>query len=149
MMFEWIWGLKTVAALDVWIFEHFLSGLSIGHAVKKNNRKHFKKHYPTLRITKSTEIRVDFLGVLFLAYLWETLEHYLEEGIAGSAVQYWFQGVEFWPNRFIFDPLMIVLGYWIANKYPKVVIPARILSLAWLIIHIFVFPHSMYLHYIF
>ena len=85
-------------------------------------------------------------GVLFLAYAWETFEHYLEVGLAGTAVEYWFQGVEFWPNRLIFDPLMLIIGYLIAKRYPKLVWPARVLSLAWLLIHIFIFPHSMYLH---
>ena len=89
---------------------------------------------------------MDFLGVLFLAYLWETLEHYLEEGLAGAAVEYWFQGVEFWPNRFVSDPLMLVLGYWIAVRRPHLVVWARVASVAWLVVHIFVFPHSMYLH---
>ena len=53
----------------------------VGHAVWRDNRRHFTKYYPTLQVTRSTRIRVDFLGVLFLAYLWETLEHYLEEGL--------------------------------------------------------------------
>jgi hypothetical protein len=148
-MLEWIWGLKTVAIFDVWTFEHILSGVSVGHVVWKDNTRHFEKHYPTLTLSRSTRIRVDFLGLLFLAYLWETLEHYLEEGIAGATVAYWFQGVEFWPNRFVSDPLMLVLGYWIAGRYPHLIVPARIVSVVWLIVHIFVFPHSMYLHELF
>jgi len=89
------------------------------------------------------------MGVLFLAYLWETIEHYLEVGTAGAWLEYWFQGVEFWPNRIIADPLMLVLGYMIAKKYPQLVIPARIFSIAWLLTHLFIFPHSMYLHDLF
>ena len=84
-------------------------------------------------------------GVLCLGFAWETLEHYLETGLAGPAVQYWFQGVEFWPNRLIADPLMLVLGYVIAKRHPRLVLPARIASLTWLLVHIFVFPHSMVL----
>ncbi|MCF7862014.1 hypothetical protein K9M79_07275 [Candidatus Woesearchaeota archaeon] len=148
-MLEWLWGLKTVAIFDVWSIEHLLSGLSIGSLVKKDNRRHLKKYYPSINFTKSTKIRIDFLGIMFLAYMWETLEHYLEEGIAGKAVEYWFQGVEFWPNRFIADPLMLIIGYWLACRYPKLVIPARIFSGIWLFVHIFVFPHSMYLHELF
>ncbi len=91
----------------------------------------------------------DIIGVLFLAYLWETIEHYLETGVAGKAVEYWFQGVEYWPNRIIFDPLALVIGYLIAKKYPGLVIPARICSLIWLSVHIFIFPHSMYLQEMF
>ena len=143
-MLEIIWGLKTVAMMDVWTIEHILGGLSIGRVVQKINHRVFKnklgleKHHI---ITKY----FDIIGVLFLAYLWEAVEHYLETGIAGETVGYWFQGVEFWPNRLIFDPLMLVVGYLIIRKYPKLVNFARIFSLIWLITHIFIFPHSMYL----
>jgi len=145
-MIEWLWGLKTVAIFDVWTIVHIFSGMSTGHIVKRSNGKHFDKHYPYLNLLKSTNFRIDLFGIMFLAYLWETLEHYLEGGLAGSAVEYWFQGVEFWPNRLITDPLMMLFGYLIALKYPAAVIPARILAVTWLLIHIFVFPHSMYLH---
>lgn len=84
-----------------------------------------------------------------VAYIWETLEHYLEEGIAGEAVAFWFQGVEFWGNRFISEPLMLVVGYWFATRYPQAVWPALGLSGLWLIVHIFVFPDSMHLHHVF
>jgi hypothetical protein len=33
----------------------------------------------------------------------------------------------------------------IAKRYPQIIWPARALSLCWLFVHIFVFPHSMYL----
>jgi len=147
-MFEIIWGLKTAAIMDVWTIEHILTGISVGHTVRKNNHKVFKeklgleKHHIITR-------HFDIVGVLFLAYLWETIEHYLEIGVLGETVQFWFQGVEFWPNRIIFDPAMLVIGYLIAKKYPKLVMPARLLSLTWLMVHIFIFPHSMYLHSIF
>ena len=144
-MLEIIWGLKTVAMMDVWTIEHVLSGLSVGHAVKNNNRKVFKKKLGLEEHHVITR-HFDVMGVLFLAYLWETIEHYLEVGLLGETVEYWFQGVEFWPNRIIFDPLMLVIGYLIAKKYPWLVNPARICSLVWLLVHVFVFPHSMYLH---
>ena len=148
-MIECLWGLKTAAIFDVWTIEHVLSGLSIGYLVKKENLRHFQKHHPTLELAKKTKTRVDLVAVLFLAYVWETLEHYLEEGLAGQTVALWFQGVEFWPNRFISDPLMLVLGYWLASRYPRAVWPARGLTGAWLVVHIFVFPDSMYLHHVF
>ena len=83
--------------------------------------------------------------MLFIAYFWETIEHYLETGLLGSKVMFWFQGVEAWDNRFISDPLMLLLGYWIVKRWPKLVWPARIFSIVWLFFHIFIFPHSMYL----
>ena len=39
-MLEWIWGLKTVAMFDVWTFEHILSGVSVGQAVRRDNQRH-------------------------------------------------------------------------------------------------------------
>jgi hypothetical protein len=147
-MLEFIWGVKTAALMDVWTIEHLLSGLSVGHAVKDSNYKIFKRKLGLEKQDILTK-HFDIMGVLFLAYLWETIEHYLETGVAGEVVQYWFQGVEFWPNRIIFDPLMLVLGYLIAKKYPKLVNPARVCSLVWLLVHVFYFPHSMYLHELF
>lgn len=146
-MLEMLWGLKTVAIFDVWTLEHILSGLSIGHSVKKNNKKVFWKRCGIDEHAVKTQY-FDYIGILFLAYLWETIEHYLEMGLAGEAVANWFQGVEFWPNRIIADPLMLVLGYHIARRHPEYVIPARIMSVMWLFLHIFIFPNSMYLHQI-
>lgn len=144
-MLEIIFGLKTHAILDVWTIEHLLSGISVGYAVKKKNYKVFQE---ILNIVEHRHHSWWFAtsGVLFFAYLWETLEHYLEIGLAGSKVEYWLQGVEFWPNRLIADPFMLILGYMIAKKWPFLVWPARFLSIGWLIVHIFIFPHSMYLH---
>ncbi|MBC8374560.1 MAG: hypothetical protein H8E26_00870 [FCB group bacterium] len=140
-----IWGFKTVAAIDIWTVEHFLSGISIGMLVLSINSKLMLKHFNVSR-EKIRTSHFDIIAVLLLAYLWETLEHYLETGLAGAMVEYWLQGVEFWANRLIFDPLVTVVGYYLAKSYPILVNPARALSLLWLIVHIFVFPHSMYLH---
>ena len=140
-----LWGLKTIAFLDVWTLEHILSGISVGSLVKK---KHKKSLLPHIFEKKQDAILkyADIMVVLLVAFAWEALEHYLEMGIAGDRVAYWFQGVEHWSNRLISDPLMLVLGYMIAKKYPKVVLPARIFSIIWLVVHVFIFPHSMYLH---
>jgi hypothetical protein len=150
-MLEMIWGLKTTAIFDVWTIEHVLSGVSIGCAVGLKNRGVLKKLLcKVCKIQPHRKfLHFDMLGVLFLAYAWETLEHYLEVGLGGEMVEYWFQGVEFWPNRLIADPLMLVIGYFIAEKHGKLVVPARILSVIWLIVHVFIFPHSMYLHELF
>jgi len=152
-MLEIIWGLKTTSFLDFWSIEHVLSGLSIGYAVHKRNHKVFLKklkHYKLdVQIQKFTSHYYDIIGVLFLAYLWEAWEHYLENGLLGEKVTYWFQGVEFWGNRLITDPLALVLGYLIAQRHPKLIVPARAAIVAWIFVHIFVFPHSMYLHELF
>ncbi|MSU54866.1 MAG: hypothetical protein EXS48_03495 [Candidatus Staskawiczbacteria bacterium] len=139
-----IFGLKTQAIFDIWSLEHLFSGLSVGSAVKKKSHKEFKK---VLNVDDHSHHSwwFDLTGVMFFAYLWEAIEHYLETGLAGFRVEYWFQGVEFWPNRLIADPIILMLGYLIAKKYPSLVWPARILSVLWLFFHVFVFPHSMYL----
>jgi hypothetical protein len=138
-----LWGYKTLAWLDIWSIEHVLSGISVGCAVRKRHHNAFKKILGTDHSHHSWYFNI--IGVLFVAYLWETLEHYLEEGLMGFAVQDWLQGVEFWGNRLLADPLMLVLGYVIAKRYPPLVIPARICSVVWLFVHIFIFPNSMYL----
>jgi len=143
-----VWGFKTVAAIDIWTLEHFLSGISIGMLVMSINSKLFLKHFQI----NSDEIKTshfDIVAVLLLAYIWEVFEHYLEVGLLGETVEFWLQGVEFWANRLIFDPLVTIFGYYLAKSYPILVNPARAVSLLWLIVHIFVFPHSMYLHEIF
>ena len=143
-----IWGIKTIAIFDVWTFEHFLSGLSIGALAVSCNMKIFKSKLDL----DSRDIKTryfDLIFVLLAAYSWETVEHYLENGLMGDVVAYWFQGVEFWANRIFADPLITVVGYYIAVGNPKLVTPARILSLMWLLVHVFIFPHSMYLHELF
>lgn len=144
-----LWGLKTVATFDVWSFEHILSGVSVGSAVKKSNKKHLRKLDHRLSVWNGVFVRYAIIFVLLCAYIWEAVEHYLETGLAGGLVEYWFQGVEAWPNRLVADPLMLVVGYTIALYKPHWVWPARLFSIAWLILHIFIFPHSMYLHYLF
>ena len=143
-----IWGLKTVAFFDIWTLEHLLSGISIGAlSIQINKKVFFNTINVDSKIIKTSYFDLTF--VLLLAYIWETIEHYLETGLAGQSVEFWFQGVEFWANRFISDPLITVLGYYIAKNYFFLVNPSRIISFIWLIVHIFVFPHSMYLHEIF
>ena len=143
-----IWGLKTVAIFDVWSFEHLLSGLSIGALAVRSNMAIIKNKLDL----NSWDIKTryfDLIFVLLAAYAWETVEHYLESGLMGDGVASWFQGVEFWANRILSDPLITVVGYYIATGNPKLVMPARIASLIWLMLHVFIFPHSMYLHEIF
>jgi hypothetical protein len=150
-MLDIIWGYKTVAVFDVWSVEHFLSGISVGTLVLINNHKSLGEFFLSLkgkldgRTINFLKYKYDLIFLLFLAYIWETFEHYLEAGMAGAKAEYWFQGVEFWPNRLLADPAMLVLGYLSAKHWPRTIWPARILSLVWLIVHIFIFPHCMYL----
>lgn len=140
----WLWGHKEVAIFDVWSIEHILAGLSMGALVIKLTNYFFTRYgfsdHPQMKR------HMDIYAVLFISYLWETVEHYLETGLLGGTIEFWFAGVEMWGNRIITDPLMVVIGYLIAKKYPQAVWPARILSVIWLFFHIIIFPHSMYLH---
>jgi len=137
-------GLKTVGWFDVWSFSHILSGVSSGAAVRQWNEKRFACQ-SGINTQERHLLSSDLLTVLFLAYLWETIEHYLETGLAGSAVEFWFQGVEFSGNRIITDPALVVTGYLIAKRCPQAIWPARILQFLWLFVHVVIFPHSMYL----
>jgi hypothetical protein len=137
-----IWGVKTIAAFDAWSIEHFITGISIGAIVAAQVSQE------ATELPKKFFYRYHLYKILFIAFLWESIEHYLEEGLAGPQVEYWFQGVEFWANRLITDPLLVALGYFLILKYRKIALPGRVFSVIWLGLHIFVFPHSMYLHYI-
>lgn len=136
-----IWGDKTVSLFDVWSIEHFISGITIGSLLilifnkfKLQNRSDYKLLY--------------YVTIFFLAYLWEVVEHYLEDGVMNEAVTYWFQGVEFWGNRIITDPLLVVLGSYVGLKYNFLSRYAQCFSAAWLGVHVFIFPHCMYLQHL-
>jgi len=134
-----IWGDKTLAYFDIWSIEHLVSGITLGSLIifiyDKLNIKEKDANYKWLY----------YISVIFVAYLWESLEHYLESGLINETVTFWFQGVEFWGNRLITDPLLLILGSFLYLRYNQLVKFSRIFSGVWLISHIFIFPHSMYI----
>ena len=136
-----IWGLKSLACFDVWSFEHFFSGVSIDATLLVFMERRLK-----IDAHDRNHAYIYFSGLLVLTYCWETVEHYLETGLLGAGVSYWFQGVEFWANRMITDPLLNLAGAWVARRAMFIVKGVRLFIFIWLGIHIFVFPHSMYLH---
>jgi hypothetical protein len=144
-----IWGFKTEAAFDVWSLEHLANGIAMAAAAEFIINKFIKtdSSNPALKRTLS------FLLVLVIALFWENAEHYVEAGLLGGAigarVTWWFQGVEHWANRLIADNLMVLLGWYIYTKQNKLFWAARIFSALWMAVHIFIFPHSMYLHTLF
>lgn len=142
-MLEFIWGLKTTAMFDLWTLEHFSAGLSIGSIVKKKTKKELQNVNKKVDDNYKTAIKFSVLGVLFCAYIWEAAEHYFEKGLIGNWWENWFYGVEFWPNRLIADPLILVIGYFFVLKYPWLKWPARVFSFTWIFINIFLVPHSM------
>ncbi len=143
-----LWGLKTVAVFDVWSLEHFMAGMSVGGFIQAASNRVFRD-IPVLEGRQDIAWWSDLSACLFLAYLWEAIEHYLENGTAGVAVEYWFQGIEFWANRLIADPALLVLGMALVRRHPWLAWPTRGASMIWLGIHVFVFPHCMYLYELF
>ena len=133
------WGHKTDSFLDVWSIEHLFMGIGIG-SICFGISKFMNRDKPE-QVVQSA-----FLLAFCLSFFWEMIEHYLETGLAGNVVQQWFAGVEHWSNRLISDHIMVLAGLLIYQSCQFLLWPARIFSLAWLYIHIFVFPDSMHLH---
>lgn len=130
-----LFGDKTLAVFDVWSIEHFVSGMCFGSLI------------PLVLQARSKKIssQLYFITVFAIAMTWEVLEHYLETGLAGNKVVHWFQGVEFILNRALSDPLLLLLGAYVVRLKPRLALTARLFSLGWLTVHIFVFEHSMVL----
>ncbi len=140
-----IWGLKTEAAFDVWSVEHLMMGVTVGCFSAWAAQKIIKDE----KVSDALRLKISFIITLLVAYMWETLEHYLEIGLAGNTVEFWLQGVEHWSNRLFCDNLMVICGWWIYQQKNRMVWFARVFSIVWLFVHIVIFPHSMYLHQLF
>ena len=128
------WGMKDVAFLDIWSEIHILSGIAIGYLLLNlyKNSKFEKK-------------KAIIITALVIAYGWEMLEYFLESGLFGKVIANWFYAVEFLPNRIFIDPAMFLVGSLIALKKPTLAIPATFITVAWLLLHIFIFPHAEYI----
>jgi hypothetical protein len=140
-----IWGYKTVAMFDIWSLEHFVNGIALAGLAALITGKLLKKE----EINPASWKIINIIFVLTIALLWECVEHYMEAGVLpgeiGERVTFWFQGIEHWSNRLIGDTLAIMLGWLVYNKKEGLALPAKIFTTLWMIIHIFVFPDSMYL----
>lgn len=139
-----LWGLKTESWFDVWSIEHLLTGISLGGLSILLHQWRGKK-LCNADLSCSQQYQ-ETIFVLLVAFVWEALEHYLETGLLGERVTYWFQGVEFFGNRLITDPLLMLAGLYIARRYSWMTLPARAIGLIWLSVHVFIFEHSMVLH---
>jgi hypothetical protein len=140
-----IWGHKTLAMFDVWSLEHFVNGICMAGVASWITVKASKK----LEINHISRKIIVILIVVIGSLFWECVEHYIESGIltgeVGARVTHWFQGVEHWSNRLIGDTLTVLLGCYVYFKNKKLVVPAKIFTIVWMAVHIFVFPDSMYL----
>jgi hypothetical protein len=141
-------GDKQLAWFDVWSLEHFIAGVGISHLCALLGTCIFQKSGQGYSAEMVRQNPRPFMGyILMVALLWEVIEFYLEAGYTGiEAVTYWFQGVEFWGNRIITDPLLVLLGGYVGLMQKKLIWWARGFSVTWLYVHIFIFPHCMYLH---
>lgn len=150
-----LFGMKTQAWFDIWSVEHFLSGMSVMTLAGWMAMRLMLHAHQKMPLTTEENIRfqkhplfapIALLTTFLIAYMWEPAEFYMEAGYTNNdAITYWFQGVEFWGNRMLGDPLLTLAGGYTALIVPKLIWPARLCSLSWLLAHIFIFPHSMYL----
>lgn len=122
-------GHKGAALLDLWSVCHLLFGVALGGL-------------PLWRAPTRGLLGASVL-VLLLALSWEAVEYALEAGAAGEAIGFWLQGHEHWLNRLISDPLLVLLGFHLAQWRPDLVWPARAGLLLWAVVFGFVLPHSM------
>ena len=82
--------------------------MSRSHTISEKEIEEIKK---LLRAEIRAEYNTHFANItflLFLSYLWETVEHYFEvSGI--PLLQQVFQGTEYWGNRIIADSLCVII----------------------------------------
>jgi hypothetical protein len=139
-----LFGPKTASWLDVWSLEHFVSGMAISSLCVLLADTVFMKG--VREVPPIAERRVYIITILLVEYMWEVVEFYLEAGYTGvPAITHWFQGVEFWGNRVLADPLITLSGGIVGLHRTWLVLPARLFSLTFLLVHVFVLPHCMYL----
>lgn len=154
---------------DLWSITHIFLGIIVGAIIQKINQNKIQTFAENLfekiiiniqtkapesikilkKIKKDTFFQIfhfDITGVLLIAYIWEAIEHYMELGAFSLELAQYLNGTESWANRLITDPLMLVVGYAIAYKYPKMYYPALIIIIIWYTVHFFFFPDLMYLH---
>lgn len=141
-----IFGHKTEALFDIWSIEHFISGMAMIMIVRLICIRLMPDIFKSGKISEKSLQTIQIGCLLVIALFWECIEFYLEAGYTGvEKITYWFHGVEYWGNRLITDPLITIAGGYVGLKYYNVVFAARVVSIGWLVIHIFFLPHSMYL----
>ncbi len=171
-----IWGNKTIAVFDVWSFEHLLSGASLSYlllhfsgpytrAMQITDKQAYLQVKEIIKKAKLKE-RFDFtkikkvfeektvenkilhhsLIVLVVVLMWEITEFYGEIGFFGQGIKHWFAGVESFINRLGSDTILVLLGWRLVRGHPTLAAVAAPISVLFLMIHIVVFPHSLFLH---
>ena len=111
-----MFGDKTVAFFDLWSLVHLAVGIGVGpvlflafeHFKPSSLENPFKVE---LWGNKVINIWFDAILVILIAYMWEFWEFGAENGWFGQFLVGYLDGVEFWGNRFIADPLLVYTGY--------------------------------------
>lgn len=113
-------GHKTVALLDLWVPSHLAGGVAIAFLCRPFLDK---KDHPGSWLQ----------GMLAWAFIWEDSEFCLEalNDLFGGALVAWHAGVEHWSNRFLVDPLCLVLGGLAYRRWPWLAKPAIAYWLVW------------------
>ena len=94
------------------------------------------------------------LIVIGIAYAWEVVELYMETAVFKNygierffaEAQVWFSGVEIFINRFVIDVALVYFGWYFVRQKMTLSKIAAPISLTWLMVHIFIFKDSMFLH---
>jgi len=133
-----IFGHKSVSVFDLWSIQHFLVGIGVGRLFVRLIAPLANAHNQS----RYTELYA-LSAVVSFVYIWEWLETCLENGLVGGAVANWFHGQEWMLNRWLMDPLLVFVGYFIGRKCTRVVWPSRVFVVSFLIVFVFYFKHSM------
>lgn len=130
-------GDKTVALFDLWSLEHFFTGCNTAALLTFFSKKYLREY------DQKSQALFQVMLMILLELFWEIIEHYLEAGISIDAVTHWFQGVEYFWNRVLCDPIITVSGLFFIRKFPRVKIFAAVFSVVWLYVNIFVYSDCM------
>lgn len=138
-----LFGPKTSSLFDIWSFEHILTGFSIACLCQFLLADWWKV------VPLNLKPKIMAMAMLNVSFFWEMIEHYLETGLAGAGVVFWLQGVENWSNRLLSDNVMVLFGGYLFSRWPRYINLVRVFSTTWLVAHVFLMPHSMYLQNLF
>lgn len=116
-----LFGGKATSWFDIWSLVHFVSGLAISSFffdfVKRKLPNGIQNPHSINILGHCFYLWLDTLLIICFAYSWEFIELFLEKGLLGSNVMFWFNGIEFPANRFLTDPLLTYLGYKLGRSF--------------------------------
>lgn len=120
-----LWGEKTTSIFDIWSIQHVLSGIVLGYFVLKL----LKVEYSFWTYT---------YYILAFSILWESLELFFEVTSFKIGILHWNQGVEYWANRLITDPLLVLTGGFLYKNNNKILPISAALVVLFLLVNLFI-----------